>query len=112
MSDDKGRTVRTGLFENCLLLVAQHMVQFDIEDAKRRKYPSVNFLAGHDIFNAADDRQIFIRAVLKANGKPCAMFWGWLISRQIRVCKTDGSLGSRRTIQNRQKRYPPTPFPT
>tara|TARA_B100001093_G_scaffold520048_1_gene612267 strand:- start:972 stop:2162 length:1191 start_codon:yes stop_codon:yes gene_type:complete len=63
-SDDKGRTVRTGLFENCLLLVAQHMVQFDIEGREAPPMPDREFSwPVYDIFNTSDDRQIFIGAV-------------------------------------------------
>ena len=67
MSDDKGRTVRTGLFENCLLLVAQHMVQFDIEGREAPPMPEREFSwPVYDIFNTADDRQIFIGAVTES----------------------------------------------
>ncbi|SIO31025.1 CaiB/BaiF CoA transferase family protein [Vannielia litorea] len=62
--DGKGRTLRTGLFENCLFLVAQHMVQFDIEGREAPPMPEREFSwPVYDIFETADARQIFIGAV-------------------------------------------------
>jgi crotonobetainyl-CoA:carnitine CoA-transferase CaiB-like acyl-CoA transferase len=61
---DTGRALRTGLFENCLLLVAQHMVQFDIEGREAPPMPEREFSwPVYDIFNTADNRQLFIGAV-------------------------------------------------
>lgn len=60
----EGRAVRVGLFENCLLLVAQHMVQFDIEGREAPPMPEREFSwPVYDIFETADGRQIFIGAV-------------------------------------------------
>lgn len=60
----KGRTLRVGLFENCLLLVAQHMVQFDIEGREAPPMPEREFSwPVYDIFDTADGRQIFVGAV-------------------------------------------------
>lgn len=60
----EGRSVRVGLFENCLLLVAQHMVQFDIEGREAPPMPEREFSwAVYDIFETADNRQIFVGAV-------------------------------------------------
>lgn len=62
--DGKGHAVRVGLFENCLLLVAQHMVQFDIEGREAPPMPEREFSwPVYDIFETADDRQIFVGAV-------------------------------------------------
>ena len=62
--DGKGHAVRVGLFENCLLLVAQHMVQFDIEGRESPPMPEREFSwPVYDIFETADGRQIFIGAV-------------------------------------------------
>lgn len=62
--DEQGHTVRTGLFENCLLLVAQHMVQFDIEGREAPPMPEREFSwAVYDIFDTRSGRQIFIGAV-------------------------------------------------
>ncbi|MCB1340742.1 MAG: CoA transferase [Pseudooceanicola sp.] len=62
--DGKGHALRTGLFENCLFLVAQHMVQFDIEGREAPPMPEREFSwPVYDIFETADGRQIFIGAV-------------------------------------------------
>lgn len=62
--DGKGHAVRVGLFENCLLLVAQHMVQFDIEGREAPPMPEREFSwPVYDIFETSDGRQIFVGAV-------------------------------------------------
>ncbi|MBB4301319.1 crotonobetainyl-CoA:carnitine CoA-transferase CaiB-like acyl-CoA transferase [Rhodobium orientis] len=62
--DGKGRAVRVGLFENCLLLVAQHMVQFDIEGREAPPMPERDFSwPVYDIFETVSGRQIFVGAV-------------------------------------------------
>lgn len=59
-----GATVRTGLFENCLLLVAQHMAQFDIEGIESPPMPERVFSwPVYDIFETKDGKQIFVGAV-------------------------------------------------
>ena len=59
-----GRTLRVGLFENCLLLVAQHMVQFDVEGREAPPMPEREFSwPVYDIFTTRDKRQIFVGAV-------------------------------------------------
>ncbi len=63
-TDGQGHAVRTGLFENCLLLVAQHMVQFDIEGREAPPMPEREFSwAVYDIFETREGRQIFVGAV-------------------------------------------------
>ena len=58
-----GAAVRTGLFENCLLLVAQHMVQFDIEGTETPPMPERVFSwPVYDLFQTSDGRQIFLGA--------------------------------------------------
>lgn len=59
----EGAAVRTGLFENCLLLVAQHMVQFDIEGTEAPPMPERVFSwPVYDLFPTSDGRQIFLGA--------------------------------------------------
>ena len=59
-----GRSVRIGLFENCLLLVAQHMVQFDLEGREAPPMPEREFSwPVYDIFETAEAKQIFVGAV-------------------------------------------------
>lgn len=60
----KGRDVRVGLFENCLLLVAQHMVQFELEGENPPPMPERTFSwPVYDIFTTADGKQLFVSAV-------------------------------------------------
>lgn len=71
----KGRAVRVGLFENCLLLVAQHMVQFDVEGTEAPPMPERTFSwPVYDIFKTRDGRQIFAGAVTEGQWKAlCAV---------------------------------------
>ncbi|MFC3227701.1 CaiB/BaiF CoA transferase family protein [Marinibaculum pumilum] len=63
-ADGSGHDVRIGLFENCLLLVAQHMVQFEIEGREAPPMPEREFSwPVYDIFDTEDGRQIFVGAV-------------------------------------------------
>lgn len=62
--DGQGHSIRVGLFENCLLLVAQHMVQFDIEGREAPPMPEREFSwPVYDIFETKEGRQIFVGAV-------------------------------------------------
>ncbi len=59
-----GRSVRIGLFENCLLLVGQHMVQYEMEGTESPPMPERSFSwPVYDIFETADGRQLFIGAI-------------------------------------------------
>lgn len=61
---EKGREIRIGLFENCLFLVGQHMVQFDIEGVVSPPMPERKFSwPVYDIFETADGAQMFVAAV-------------------------------------------------
>jgi crotonobetainyl-CoA:carnitine CoA-transferase CaiB-like acyl-CoA transferase len=58
-----GAALRVGLFENCLLLVAQHMVQFAIEGTESPPMPERAFSwPVYDLFTSRDGRQIFVGA--------------------------------------------------
>lgn len=60
----KGRNLRIGLFENCLLLVAQHMVQFELEGRSPPPMPERDFSWPiYDIFDTAEGGQVFVGAV-------------------------------------------------
>ena len=62
--DGEGHAIRVGLFENCLLLVAQHMVQFDIEGTESPPMPERVFSwPVYDIFDLLGGRQMFVGAV-------------------------------------------------
>ena len=63
-----GRALRIGLFENCLMLVMQHMVQFDLDGKEPAPMPERDFSwPVYDIFNTCDQRQIFIGAVTEGH---------------------------------------------
>ncbi|MCC5970720.1 MAG: CoA transferase [Pararhodobacter sp.] len=58
-----GAALRVGLFENCLLLVAQHMVQFAIEGTESPPMPERVFSwPVYDLFTSRDGRLIFVGA--------------------------------------------------
>ena len=60
----QGRTLRTGLFENCLFLVSQHMVLFELEGREPPPMPERDFAwAVYDIFETAEGKQVFLSAV-------------------------------------------------
>lgn len=62
--DGRGRAFRVGLFENCLLLVAQHMVQFDINGIEAPPMPERVFSwPVYDIFKTGDGKSLFLGAV-------------------------------------------------
>lgn len=63
-----GRALRIGLFENCLMLVMQHMVQFELDGQEPSPMPEREFSwPVYDIFNTRDQRQIFIGAVTEGH---------------------------------------------
>ena len=63
-----GRALRIGLFENCLMLVMQHMVQFDLDGDEPSPMPEREFSwPVYDIFNTSDQRQIFVGAVTEGH---------------------------------------------
>lgn len=66
----EGTAIRVGLFENSLLLVAQHMVQFALEGKNPPPMPERDFSwPVYDIFTDKDDQQIFIAAVTEGQWK-------------------------------------------
>ena len=63
-STGQGRSIRIGLFENCLLLVAQHMVQYELEGRAPPPMPERDFSwPVYDIFDTSDGKQVFVGAV-------------------------------------------------
>lgn len=64
----QGRALRVGLFENCLMLVMQHMVQFDLDGREPAPMPEREFSwPVYDIFDTYDQRQIFVGAVTEGH---------------------------------------------
>jgi len=60
----KGTDIRVGLFENCLFMVAQHMVQYDLTGVASVPMPDrVHAWPIYDIFKTRDGEQLFIAVV-------------------------------------------------
>jgi len=72
----KGKFIRIGLFENCLLMVAQHMVQFDLTGVDAPPMPNRDFSwPVYDIFATADDSTVFVAVVTETQWQPfCEAF--------------------------------------
>jgi crotonobetainyl-CoA:carnitine CoA-transferase CaiB-like acyl-CoA transferase len=60
----RGQEVQSALFENNVLLVAQHMMQFAVTGQPAAPMPSrISAWAVYDVFTVKDDEQIFLAAV-------------------------------------------------
>jgi crotonobetainyl-CoA:carnitine CoA-transferase CaiB-like acyl-CoA transferase len=65
---DKGADIRIGLFENCLFLVAQHMVEYEMTGNKPRSMPEREHAWPiYDIFETNGDNRIFIGVVTEGH---------------------------------------------
>ncbi|WGD52701.1 CoA transferase [Bradyrhizobium sp. CB1650] len=63
-----GADIRIGLFENCLFLVAQHMVEYEMTGSKPRSMPEREHAWPiYDIFDAAGGARIFIGVVTEGH---------------------------------------------
>jgi crotonobetainyl-CoA:carnitine CoA-transferase CaiB-like acyl-CoA transferase len=63
-----GADIRIGLFENCLFLVAQHMVEYEMTGNKPRSMPEREHAWPiYDIFDTADSNRIFIGVVTEGH---------------------------------------------
>jgi len=59
----RGQEIQSALFENCTLLAAQHMQQFQMSGEAPDPMPSrVSAWSVYDIFSLADDEQLFVAA--------------------------------------------------
>jgi crotonobetainyl-CoA:carnitine CoA-transferase CaiB-like acyl-CoA transferase len=64
----EGADIRIGLFENCLFLVAQHMVEYEMTGNRARSMPEREHAWPiYDIFDAAGDDRIFIGVVTEGH---------------------------------------------
>jgi crotonobetainyl-CoA:carnitine CoA-transferase CaiB-like acyl-CoA transferase len=65
---DTGADIRIGLFENCLFLVAQHMVEYEMTGNKPRSMPEREHAWPiYDIFETAGGERIFIGVVTEGH---------------------------------------------
>jgi crotonobetainyl-CoA:carnitine CoA-transferase CaiB-like acyl-CoA transferase len=63
-----GADIRVGLFENCLFLVAQHMVEYEMTGNKPRSMPEREHAWPiYDIFDTANGERIFIGVVTEGH---------------------------------------------
>jgi crotonobetainyl-CoA:carnitine CoA-transferase CaiB-like acyl-CoA transferase len=63
-----GADIRIGLFENCLFLVAQHMVEYEMTGNRPRSMPEREHAWPiYDIFDAAGGERIFIGVVTEGH---------------------------------------------
>ena len=63
-----GADIRIGLFENCLFLVAQHMVEYEMTGRKPRSMPEREHAWPiYDIFDTAGGERIFIGVVTEGH---------------------------------------------
>jgi crotonobetainyl-CoA:carnitine CoA-transferase CaiB-like acyl-CoA transferase len=66
---ERGRTgdgaeIRIGLFENCLLLIGQHMVPYELDGYEAPPMPERDFSwPVYDIFTTADGKEMFIGVI-------------------------------------------------
>ncbi|WP_298279588.1 CoA transferase [uncultured Bradyrhizobium sp.] len=66
--NQNGADIRIGLFENCLFLVAQHMVEYEMTGRKPRSMPEREHAWPiYDIFDAAGGDRIFIGVVTEGH---------------------------------------------
>ena len=66
--NSNGADIRIGLFENCLFLVAQHMVEYEMTGRKPRSMPEREHAWPiYDIFDAAGGDRIFIGVVTEGH---------------------------------------------
>jgi crotonobetainyl-CoA:carnitine CoA-transferase CaiB-like acyl-CoA transferase len=64
----QGADIRIGLFENCLFLVAQHMVEYEMTGVKPRSMPEREHAWPiYDIFETAGGERIFIGVVTEGH---------------------------------------------
>lgn len=58
-----GKEIQSGLFENCVLLSAQHMQQYAVTGMPAAPMPArINAWAVYDVFELADQHQMFVAA--------------------------------------------------
>ena len=72
----RGQVVRSGLFENNMFLVSQHMAQYAVTGKAAAPMPArISAWAVYDVFETADDEQIFIGVVSDGQWRQfCAEF--------------------------------------
>src|SRR5258705_1314463 len=84
-----GTDIRIGLFENCLFLVAQHMVEYEMTGNKPRSMPEREHAWPiYDIFETAGGERIFIGVVTEGHWQGFCREFG------LQEFLDDGALGT------------------
>ena len=84
-----GADIRIGLFENCLFLVAQHMVEYEMTGNKPRSMPEREHAWPiYDIFDTAGGNRIFIGVVTEGHWRSFCKEFG------LKEFADDPSLGN------------------
>ena len=74
----KGQLVQSALFENNVLLVAQHMMQYAVTGVPADPMPNrISAWAVYDVFTVKDGEQIFLSAVSDGQWKTLCDAFGW-----------------------------------
>ncbi len=77
-STGKGQEVQSALFENNVFLVGHHMMQYAVTGAAAAPMPSrISAWAIYDVFNVADDEQIFLAVVSDTQWKTFCEAFGF-----------------------------------
>jgi crotonobetainyl-CoA:carnitine CoA-transferase CaiB-like acyl-CoA transferase len=77
-STGRGGTVQAGLFENNVLLVAQHMMQFAVTGRPAAPMPGrISAWGLYDVFTVADGDQVFLAAVSDTQWQALCREFGW-----------------------------------
>jgi crotonobetainyl-CoA:carnitine CoA-transferase CaiB-like acyl-CoA transferase len=83
----RGQFVQSGLFENNVFLVAQHMMQFAVTGRPADPMPArLSAWAIYDVFDTADGDQVFVGVVSDSQWKPfCEAFEfaDWLVDASL-----------------------------
>ncbi|MDR3669912.1 MAG: CaiB/BaiF CoA-transferase family protein [Holophaga sp.] len=73
----KGQLVQSGLYENSVFLVAQHMMQYLVTGRPAAPMPSrVSAWAVYDVFESADGEKVFIGVVSDSQWQPFCRAFG------------------------------------
>jgi len=83
----RGQFVQSGLFENNVFLVAQHMMQFAVTGRPADPMPArLSAWAIYDVFDTADGDQVFVGVVSDSQWKPFCEAFGfadWLVDASL-----------------------------
>jgi crotonobetainyl-CoA:carnitine CoA-transferase CaiB-like acyl-CoA transferase len=74
----KGQLVQSALFENNILLVAQHMLQYSVTGIPAEPMPSrISAWGVYDVFTVKNDEQIFLSVVSDGQWKTLCETFNW-----------------------------------